>query len=264
MTGDAERASRPLFDRFRVDGRIAVVTGGSRGIGRAISIGLAEAGADVVVASRDMARTLETAREVAHLGRRGIGIACDVADPASVESLFARVADELGGVDLFVHCAGVARMGAALTLDREMLAGMMDIHYFGGVRAAQLAAQQMMGRGGGAMLFVTSIWGLGGQPYALAYGGAKAALANAVKTLAIEWAKHGIRVNGLAPGLVETDMTADVRGSDELHARMLKSIPLRRGAAADEMAGPALFLLSDAASYVTGEILVADGGTRAR
>lgn len=240
----------------RLDGRLAVVTGASRGIGRAIAAGLAARGAGVVVSARDAARCAETA---ASLG--GVGIPCDVADDVQVRALFARVHD-LGGADIFVSCAGLGGGHLAARTERADLQAMLDVHFLGAMTGARLAAEQMRSKGQGAMLFVTSIWGLGGASGTLAYGAAKAALAHAVKVLALEWARDGIRVNGLAPGYVATDMTADL--PDAARDKMLSRIPLRRAARPEEMAGPACFLCSDEASYVTGHVLVADGGERAR
>ncbi len=139
---------------------------------------------------------------------------------------------------------------------------MIDIHVHGAIEAARRAALQMRDVGGGVILFVTSVWGLRGQPGTLTYGVAKAAMAHAVKVLAIEWARDGIRVNGLAPGFVDTDMTADI--DEAVREKLLKRVPLRRAARAEEMVGPALLLCSDAGSYVTGQILVVDGGESAR
>ncbi|MEZ4252049.1 MAG: SDR family oxidoreductase [Polyangiales bacterium] len=237
-------------------GKIAVVTGSSRGIGFAIAEGLAAGGAKVVVSSRDAASCAAAAERFG-----GVPIACDVADDAQVEALFGKVA-ELGGADVFVSCAGLGGGRLAAKTDRAELQTMLDVHYLGAMTGARAAAAQMRGKGGGAMLFVTSIWGLGGATGTLAYGAAKAALAHSVKVLALEWARDGIRVNGLAPGYVETDMTSEL--PDAARDKMLSRIPLRRAARPEEMAGPATFLCSDAASYVTGHVLVADGGERAR
>ncbi len=251
-----------LAGRFRLDGRVAVVTGGSRGIGRGIALAFAHAGADVAIASRDEARADEAASLVRDVGRRALAVGCDVTDGDALARVFERTDDALGPCDLFVHCAGVAGGARALETRRTDLTAMMDVHFVAAVEGAQHAARRMAERKGGAILLVTSIWGLGAQPHTLAYGSAKAALAHAVKVLAVEWARDGIRVNGLAPGTVATEMTAPL--PEAVRDKLLERVPLRRVATVDEMAGPALFLCSDAASYITGHVLVADGGERAR
>ncbi len=251
-----------IQEKFRLDDKVAVVTGGSRGIGRAIALALADAGAHVVIASRNGTNCLEVAGEIAHRGVRGLGIACDVTDEESIVHLFDEVAGQLGGTDVFVHAAGIAAGAPAADVGREDITTMLDIHLLGGITASQRAGMQMEARGGGAILLVTSVWGLGAATGTLAYGVAKAGLAHAVKVLALEWARKNIRVNGLAPGLVDTDMTADL--PTPAREKMVARIPMRRPATPEEMAGPGLFLCTDAASYVTGQILAADGGERAR
>ncbi|MCA9602153.1 MAG: SDR family oxidoreductase [Polyangiales bacterium] len=250
------------LDRFRLDRKVAVVTGGSRGIGRAIARSFAEAGATVVIASRNAAHVMATAEEIHREHREAYGIPCDVSDPKALDHLFERVAEMCGGTDVFVHAAGVSSVGFAQDAPRDELQRMLDVHYLAGVRGAQLACAQMRERGGGSIVLVSSVWGLGGATASLAYGSAKAALAHAVKVMGIEWARYGVRANALAPGFVDTDMTdeMDAKTRDKLVAR----VPMRRMASPDEMAGPALFLASGASSYMTGQVLVADGGERAR
>jgi len=242
--------------------KIAVITGGSRGIGRAIASGMAAEGATVVISSRSEPSCADAAAELRDGGAQASGIACDVTEASSVDALFARVAAELGGCDIFIHCAGLSSVGLAKDVDQAALRQMLEVHYLGGVHACQQARAQMAARGGGAILLVSSVWALGGQPASLAYGAAKAALAHSVKVMSIEWARYGIRVNGLAPGFVDTDMTAEM--DEGTRERLVKRIPLRRSATPDEMAGPAIFLCGPMASYVTGHLLVADGGERAR
>ncbi|MEM9070541.1 MAG: SDR family oxidoreductase [Myxococcota bacterium] len=239
-----------------LQGKRAVITGASRGIGLAIATAFADAGAKVVVSSRNQSVCDEVAKSI-----NGVGIAADVTDEGAVDALFDAV-EKRGGCDIFVANAGLAASGFASDVSRADLQAMLDLHYLGALHGAQRAARQMKARGGGAVLFVSSIWGLRGQPSALAYGAAKAALAHAVKVLAIEWARDDIRVNGLAPGFVDTAMTADL--DEAVKAKLVSRVPMRRMAEAREMAGPALFLCSDAASYVTGHVLVADGGETAR
>lgn len=242
--------------------RVAVVTGGSRGIGRAIALGLADAGADVVVASRDGDACAEVAREVEARGRRGHGISCDVSREGDLAALFDEADEAAGRCDVLVCSAGVSSAGWAREVPREELVRMMNVHFLGASAAAQRAAERMAPAGRGAILLVTSIWGMRASPMQLAYGAAKAALAQAVRVLSVEWARDGIRVNGLAPGLVETDMTAAL--PEDAKGKLIRRIPMRRAAGPEEMVGPAVFLCSDAASYVTGHVLVADGGETAR
>lgn len=245
------------LDAFRLDGRVAVVTGGSRGIGRAVAEALRDAGADVWVTSR----SAESAHERAEaIGVRGAG--CDVTDAAQVAALFEAVAAESGGTDVLVCAAGLSSAAKAADVSLAEMRRMHELHVLGSLTCAQAAHPQMKARGGGAVLLVTSVWGLGGQPGTLPYGVAKAGLAHAVKVMALEWARDGIRVNGLAPGFVETAMTAEV--APAIKEKLIGRVPMRRGARPEEMAGPALLLCSDAASYVTGQILAADGGERAR
>ncbi|MAQ18295.1 MAG: gluconate 5-dehydrogenase [Sandaracinus sp.] len=241
------------LDAFRLDGKVALVTGGSRGIGRAIADALRDAGAEVWVTSR----TAEGA-ERAVRGTRLKGATCDVSDAAQVEALFERVGD----VDVLVCAAGLSSAGRASEVSPGEMRRMHEIHVLGALACAQRAHASMKARGGGSILLVTSVWGLAGQPGTLPYGAAKAALAHSVKVLALEWARDGVRVNGLAPGFVETAMTAEV--GEPVKEKLLSRVPLRRAAEPDEMAGPALLLCSPAGSYVTGHILVADGGERAR
>ncbi|HJK94149.1 MAG TPA: SDR family oxidoreductase [Polyangiaceae bacterium LLY-WYZ-15_(1-7)] len=242
--------------KLGLEGKVVVVTGGTRGIGRAIAEAFAAEGAKVVVSSRSAGACAAAAEALG-----GVGVPCDVTKPEQVDALFEAVARE-GGCDVFVANAGVSSSTFASELSREEMQRLLDVHYLGAVQGAQRAAEQMRGKGGGAILLVTSIWGFGAAAGTLAYGAAKAALAHAVKGLAVEWARDGIRVNGLAPGFVATDMTAEL--DERVKAKLVGRVPLRREAQASEMAGPAVFLCSDAASYVTGHVLFADGGERAR
>lgn len=245
------------LDKFSLHGRRALVTGGSRGIGGAIADGLAAAGAGINIVARSPG-PCQTKAEA--LG--GKAFPCDVTDHVALKSAMDAAGGQTG-LDIFVACAGASHAGSAASLAMNDLQRMFDIHVKAAIYGAQLAAAQMREAGkGGCILLVTSVWGLGGQPGTLAYGTAKAALAHAVRVLALEWARDKIRVNGLAPGFVDTDMTADV--GDVVRGKLLSRVPMRRAATPEEMAGPALFLCSPAASYVTGQILAVDGGERAR
>jgi len=251
---------------FDLSSKKALVTGGSRGIGLSIARGLAEARADVVVSSRNGEACSTAAAQIATAtGRRAAGIACDVARDDEVTKLFAAIEEQgMGPLDIVVTCAGVAELTPSIELERAQFQRMLDIHLLGSFDVARRGAAQMQGRGGGAILFCSSIWGLGAQRMAAAYGAAKAGLCSLTRTLCVEWAPLGIRVNAIAPGLVETDMTAPLLEYPQMRERMVKSAPMRRTATPDEMIGAAVFLCSPAASYVTGHVLVIDGGVMAR
>lgn len=255
----------PAMYSLDLTGKRALVTGGSRGIGKAIAAALAQAGADVVVSSRDQASCARTAEEIARgSGRRAVAIACDVAQESAVARLFDEIARaDMGPVDVAVTCAGVAELTPSMSLERAQFQRMLDVHLLGSFDVARRAAQGMVGRGG-AILLCSSIWGLGAQRMAAAYGASKAALCSLARTLAVEWAPMQIRVNAIAPGLIETDMTAPLLDDPTMRDKMIKSVPMRRTGTPDEVAGAAVFLCSPAGSYCTGEVLVVDGGVRAR
>ncbi len=241
----------------RFQDKRVLVTGGSRGIGKAIATGFAAEGAEVIVSSRSEASCAAAASAI---GDRAVPFACDVTDSDAVKKLFA-FAKERGGIDTLIACAGLASHGFAANVPEDELLRMWDVHFRGAIRCAQAAFPQLKQRQG-SVVMVASIWAYAGVPGTLAYGSAKAALNHAVKVMGVEWAREGVRVNGLAPGFVETDMTSDL--DPAMKDKMIRKIPLRRSAAPEEMAGPALFLASKSASYITGQTLIADGGERAR
>jgi gluconate 5-dehydrogenase len=249
---------------FDLTGRTALVTGGGRGIGRHIAIGLAEAGADLVLASRRVARCEEVAREVESLGRRAWAIEVDLADEASVAALADRVDDEVGCLDILVNNAGA--IWGAPVLDYP-LAGwdkVFDVNVRGLWQLSQRVARRMAERGGGCILHIASIAGLRGavdeKEPSVAYAAAKGAVVSLTKDMAIKLARHHIRVNCISPGAFDTDMLDHVRGSEERLAGFLAQIPMNRAGGEDDVKAAAVFLCSDAAAYVTGHNLVLDGG----
>lgn len=240
---------------FSLANKRALITGGSRGIGGAIASAFAQAGAEVVVNSRSATACEDKAKSIG-----GMALPFDVLDRHAVDAAWEKL--EPHGVDILVTAAGLAHAAPAESTSFEDLTHMWQLHVAGAISLAQKSAKGMAQRGGGSILFVSSIWGLGAQRGSLAYGSAKAALIHAAKVMAIEWAPTNVRVNALAPGFVDTKMTSGL--GENIREKFVKRIPLGRIASPEEMVGPALLACSEAGSYMTGEVLVVDGGGRAR
>jgi 2-deoxy-D-gluconate 3-dehydrogenase len=249
---------------FDLTGRTALITGASRGIGRAIALGYAAAGADLALASRDVAALNEVRAEAEALGRRAVVLETDVRDQASVAAAVAGAIDQLGGIDILVNNAGGSSyMGPFTTLRFSGWAKTMALNVDSIVHACQAVAPHMLGRGSGVIINVASVAAIVATPELAPYGASKAAVVSLSKTLAVEWGGSGIRVNALCPGWTRTALNADLWGDEQVSAVMMERVPLGRWAEPSEMVGPAVFLASDASSYLTGQALVVDGGQTA-
>jgi NAD(P)-dependent dehydrogenase (short-subunit alcohol dehydrogenase family) len=252
---------------FDLSGRTALVTGGGRGIGRHIAIGLAEAGADVIVASRKLAACETTAHAVRALGRRGFAFECDVAQPASVESLVDRALEAAPRIDVLVNDAGVVWGGPTLEYPIEGWDKVFAVNVRGLWLLSQRVARHMRDAGGGSIVHVSSISGMGGdwehEMPAIAYNASKGAVLTLTKDMAVKLAPHRIRVNGIAPGPFRTEMMRHLTVDEETLRRFHTRIPLGRSGDEDDIKGAVVFLASDAAAFVTGHTLVVDGGMRA-
>lgn len=242
---------------FSLAGKGAIITGSTRGIGRAIAEGLIAAGARVVVSSEDAA---DTARVAAELGMPGLP--CDVADPAALVALAHDGTAALGGLDILVCNAGITgRPGPFADLDMDDYARVMAINLTAQVVLCNHALPLIAQRGGGAAVLVSSLSGLRGNGRINAYALSKAGVAQLARNLAVEWGPRGIRVNAISPGFIATELSQPLLDNADFMARRMAMTPLRRPGTPAEVAGAAVFLASPAGAFVTGHNLVVDGGT---
>lgn len=243
-----------------VAGKVAVVVGGTSGIGRALALGLAEAGADVVASSRRVEQVKETAARIEALGRRSIAVASDVADRTSLERLLKETTARIGDVDILVNCAGTTKRTPTLEMDEALWQNILDTNLTGTLRCCQVFGRAMIARGYGRIINIASLSSFVALYEVAAYAASKAAVASLTKSLAIEWSRHGVCVNAIAPGVFRTPLNEDLLDGTARGKEFLARTPMGRFGKVEELVGAAVYLASDAASFVTGEILVVDGG----
>jgi NAD(P)-dependent dehydrogenase (short-subunit alcohol dehydrogenase family) len=246
---------------FDLTGKVALVVGGHGGLGKAIAIGLAEAGADVVVASRNMNSLRAVAKELEVKGQRSLAVKVDVVDEQQVKAMVETILRVFPRIDILVNAAGLAIRKPADSFPIEEWQQVMDINTRGTFLCCQAAGRVMIKQKSGKIVNLSSVRGRYGLPagYA-AYCSSKGAVDTLTRTLACEWAKHNVTVNAIAPTVVETELTRDLL-SDPEYARTMKArIPMGRWALPEDVVGPAIFFASDAANFVTGQVLYIDGG----
>jgi 7-alpha-hydroxysteroid dehydrogenase len=248
-----------ILDRFRLDGKVAIVTGGGRGIGAGIALAFAEAGADVALGARTLAEVEAVAAQIRALGRRALALPCDVMERAQLESLVEHTAKELGRIDLVVNNAGGAPWKPFLQTSERMFEEAYRFNVTSAFLLSRFAVPRMLEHGSGAILNVSSAMGRVTDRGFSAYGAAKAALSHLTRLLATELAPK-IRVNALAVGAVETSALAPFLKAEGMREKMESLTPLGRIGQPEDIAAAALWLVSDAGSWVTGKVVEVDGG----
>ena len=246
----------PIFD---LNGKTALVTGGSRGLGQAMAVGLAEAGAHVAITSRKMASLEETGQLISDVGGRFTPIKLDVRDVTAIGMKIDNLAQELGSLDILINNAGYEEVSPSLDVDEALWDRISDTNLKGSFFCCKHAAKHMMGRGG-AIINVCSLTPYVGVPTAVPYSSSKSGLLGMTRALSAEWAKDKIRVNAIAPGYFRTELTEEFYQDKAWQAAMLGKIPVGNFGDANDLKGAVIFLSSSASSYITGQCLAIDGG----
>jgi NAD(P)-dependent dehydrogenase (short-subunit alcohol dehydrogenase family) len=243
-----------------LNSKIAVVVGGTSGIGRTLAIGLARAGADVVATGRREDLVSSAAEEIQKLGRKSLVVTCDVGSRESVEALHSAVCAKFGHVDILLYAAGTTKRAPTLDVSEEEWNTIFETNLMGMVRACQIFGRKMIERKSGKIISIASVSSGRGFFEVAAYAASKAGVVSLTKTLAVEWAKHGVNVNAIAPGVFRTDLNKALLDGTPRGQEFIVRTPMRRFGQLEELVGAAVYLSSDAASFVTGHVLAVDGG----
>ena len=253
-----------IIEKFRLDDRVALVTGSTSGIGRAIAIALAQAGAKVAVHSRNAGSASQTIASIESDEGAAIEVVGDMADASTPQRIFDQAIDQFGRVDILINNAGTIRRAPAVDFSEEDWQAVIDVNLTSVFRLSQIAGRAMIENGGGRIVNIASLLSFQGGITVPAYTASKSAVAGLTKALANEWAKHNINVNAIAPGYIATKNTEALQADETRNRQILERIPAGRWGKPEDIAGAALFLSSAASDYLNGHVLVVDGGWMGR
>lgn len=253
-----------ILDSFKLDGKVALVTGASVGLGQAMAIALAEAGADVAAHCHFDGEADETCHAIEKLGRKTFSVSGDMSDKEVPKRLINETVERFGKIDILINNAGMIRRAPAIDFSEEDWSTVLEVNLSSVFRLSQAAGRKMIEQGAGKIVNIASLLSFQGGVTVPAYTASKSGIAGLTKALANEWAKHNVNVNAIAPGYMATNNTTALRADETRNRQILERIPAGRWGNADDLAGAAVFLSSSASDYLQGHLLVVDGGWMAR